>query len=213
LAKVTNQKIFDLGLKNLITGLWLPKVGILLIINFFIGTTFTIFTFAFQPYYIHVLGQDNKSLTLLFLVFGILGVLMQTKGVSVLTRRFSLVKILFLGLLLRSLSFVLMPIFPSIYYFIVISVIFSLFNSLIQPMISTLISLNSKPSEQGMTAGLNASYLSVSNAIGPIIAGCLITQSRPTTYGYPLYLAGILTFIVLVVAVKLRRQYTQSMVS
>jgi MFS family permease len=41
------QNIFDLGLGNLISGLVIPKIGILLIINFLIGTTFTIFTFAF----------------------------------------------------------------------------------------------------------------------------------------------------------------------
>ena len=208
LTKVSNQKLFDLGLRNLITGLWLPRIGILLIINFFIGTTFTIFTFAFQPYYIHVLGQDSKSLTLLFLAFGILGVLMQTKGVSILTKKFSLIKILFLGLFVRSFSFMLMPVIPNIYYFIGVSVIFSLFNSLVQPMISTLISLNSKSEEQGMTSGLNASYLSVSNAIGPVIAGSLVSQAHPTTYAYPLYLAGGLTLLVLGFAIKTRRQYT-----
>ncbi len=205
--KVSQAKLFDLGLRNLITGLWLPRIGILLIINFLIGTTFTIFTFAFQPYYIHVLGQDSKSLTLLFLAFGILGVLMQTQGVSLLTKRFSLIKILFLGLLVRSLSFMLMPVIPSIYYFITVSVVFSLFNSLVQPMISTLISLNSKPEEQGTTSGLNASYLSVSNAIGPVIAGSLVTQSHPATYAYPFYLAGGLTLLVLGLAIKTRRQY------
>ena len=72
------HNIFDLGLGNLIKGLAIPKIGILLIINFFIGTTFTIFTYAFQPYFIKVLGQNSKSLTLMFLVFGVLGVLMQT---------------------------------------------------------------------------------------------------------------------------------------
>jgi predicted MFS family arabinose efflux permease len=207
-TKVANQPLFDLGLKTLITGLKLPRIGILLIINFFIGTTFTIFTFAFQPYYIHVLKQDSKSLTLLFLTFGVLGVLMQTRGVSLLTKQFSLIKILFLGLLVRGISFVLMPVVPNMYYFLSVSIIFSLFNSLVQPMISTLISLNSKPQEQGLTSGLNASYLSVSNAIGPVIAGSLINQSQPTTYGYPLYLAGILTLLVLTFATKTRHQYT-----
>ena len=43
------HNIFDLGLGNLIKGLATPNIGILLIINFFIGTTFTIFTYAFQP--------------------------------------------------------------------------------------------------------------------------------------------------------------------
>ncbi len=201
------QNIFDLGLSNLVTGLTMPRIGILLVINFFIGTTFTIFTFAFQPYFIHVLGQTSKGLTLMFIGLGIVGILMQTQGITLLTRKLSLVNILFIALFVRSLSFILMPIFPSISYFIAVSVLFSLFNALVQPMVTTLISLNAKPETQGMAMGLNASYLNVSNAFGPIIAGLLVNQSHPNTYSYPLYLAGILTFTVMLFAIKTRRQY------
>jgi predicted MFS family arabinose efflux permease len=203
------HNIFDLGLGNLIKGLAIPRVGILLVINFFIGTTFTIFTYAFQPYFLNVLGQNNQSLTLMFLMFGVLSVIMQTWGVSILSRRFNLVSILFLGLFIRSLSFVLMPVWPSIVYFVVVSILFSLFNSLVQPMINTLISLNAQPQDQGTAMGLNASYLSIANGVGPVIAGMLIYQSNPKTYSYPLYLAGMLTFVVLLLAIFTRKQYAQ----
>jgi predicted MFS family arabinose efflux permease len=205
-AKSTN--IFDLGLGNLIKGFTMPGIGILLLINFCTGTTFTMFTYAFQPYFIQVLAQNSKSLTLLFLTFGTLGVIMQTWGVSVLNRKFNVVKILFLGLFVRSLSFVLMPLWPSITYFVVISILFALFNALVQPMISTLISLNSQPQNQGTALGLNASYLSIANGIGPVIAGMIVQQSQPVTYGYPLYLAGVLTFLVLALAIATRKQYS-----
>lgn len=201
------HNIFDLGLGNLIKGLTIPKVGILLIINFFIGTTFTIFTYAFQPYFLNVLGQNSQSLTLMFLTFGVLGVIMQTWGVSILSRRFNLVSILFLGLFIRSLSFVLMPVWLNIVYFVGVSILFSLFNSLVQPMINTLISLNANPQDQGTAMGLNASYLSIANGIGPVIAGMLIHQSNPKTYSYPLYLAGLLTFVVLFLAIVTRKRY------
>ncbi|KAM3097612.1 MFS transporter [Phormidesmis sp. 146-12] len=203
----TEHNLFDLGLENLIKGLTIPKTGILLIINFLTGTTFTMFTYAFQPYFLSVLSQDNQSLTMMFFLFGILGVFMQTKGVSLLTRRLNLGMILFLALFVRSLSFVIMPIWSNIVYFVIVSVFFSLFNSLVQPMISTLISLNARPEEQGTVMGLNSSYLSVSNAFGPVIAGLIVNQSHPETYAYPFYLAGILTFSVLALAIKTRRQY------
>lgn len=202
------KNIFDLGLGNLIKGLAMPGVGILLLINFLIGTTFTMFTYAFQPYFIKVLNQNSQSLTLLFLTFGTLGVIMQTLGISILKEKFDVVKILFLGLFFRSLSFFLMPIWANINYFVVVAILFSLFNSLVQPMISTLISLNAKPEEQGTALGLNASYLSISNGIGPVIAGMIVQQSRPITYGYPLYLSGIFTFVVLAFAIYNRQRYT-----
>jgi len=199
--------IFDLGLGNFVKGLAFPRVGILLIINFFIGTTFTIFTYAFQPYFIQVLKQNSQTLTLMFLMFGVLGVVMQTWGVSLLTQKFNLVHILFLGLAIRSLSFVLMPIWANVIYFVIVAIIYSLFNSLVQPMINALISLNTSPEEQGTALGLNASYLSVSNAFGPVIAGTLIHQSNPASYAYPLYLAGVLTFLVLGLAIVTRKRY------
>lgn len=203
-----DTNIFDLGLRDLIRGLTFPRVGILFIINLCVGTTFTLFTFAFQPYYLKVLNQDNKSLTLLFFAIGVIGTIVQLQGVKILTRYIGLVKILFLGLFFRSLSFVLMPIVPDIHFFLAISTIFAVFNSVVQPMISTLISLNTTPEEQGKMSGLNASYLSAANGIGPVIAGLMVDQNNPTTYGYPLYLAGIFTFIVLFFAVRNRRKYT-----
>ena len=201
------HNIFDLGLGNLIKGLTIPQVGILLVINFFIGTTFTIFTYAFQPYFINVLGQNSQSLTLMFILFGGLGLLMQTWGIQVLTRKFELTFILFLALFIRGISFILMPIWSTVSYFVAVSIVYSIFNSLVQPMINTLISLNAKPKEQGTVMGINSSYLSISNAFGPVIAGMLIHQSDPTTYAHPLYLAGGLTFLVLLLAVFTRRRY------
>jgi predicted MFS family arabinose efflux permease len=203
-----SRNIFDLGLGSLITGLAIPKVGILLITNFLIGTTFTIFTYAFQPYFLRILGQNNKSLTLLFLLFGVLGVITQTWGVALLTRRFSVVGILLIALFVRSISLVLMPIFPNLVYFVSVTVLFSLFTSLVQPMVNTLISLNAKPADQGTAMGLNASYLSIANAVGPVIAGMLIHQADPHTYSIPLYLAGGLTFVVFLLATMTRQSYT-----
>jgi predicted MFS family arabinose efflux permease len=208
----TRINIFDLGLRDLAKGLTFPRLGILFVINLCVGTTFTLFTFAFQPYYLKVLNQDTKSLTLLFFAIGIVGVVVQIHGVKIMTRYMSLVKILFLGLFFRSLSFILMPIIPDIHFFLAVSIIFSLFNSLVQPMISTLISLNTSPEDQGKMSGLNASYLSAANGIGPVIAGLMVDQKNPLTYGYPLYLAGIFTFIVLFFAVRNRAKFTPKII-
>jgi MFS family permease len=220
------SNIFDLGLKNVIQGLSMPGVGALLRVTFLTGTTFGMFTFSFQAYYIKVLGQNLPSFDLLFFSFGILGALMQTKGIKFLSRKLSATKIMFMGLFFRSACFGLMPIVPNVAYFVVISLIFSIFNSPIQPMISSLISLNTKPSEQGMTSGLNAAYLTIATGIGPVISALLIDRTtieaaeklaRETgaavniqsyvSYSYPLYVAGIGAFAVLLLAMRTQRQY------
>lgn len=206
------QNIFDIGLDKLVTGLLMPKIGTLLIINFLTGLTFNIFTFAFQPYFLQVLNQNSDGLALMFLLFGVLAVIMQTVGIAQMTKHLQLVQIMFLGLLIRSLSFVLMPIWKDIYYFIAVCVLFSLLNSVVQPMISALISLNARPEEQGTVLGINSSYLSISNGFGPVIAGLLVNQNYPESYGYPLYLAGICTFLVLAWAFIKRKDYAVKMV-
>ena len=226
-AAPKTDKIFDLGLKNIILGFSIPGIGALLTVTFLTGTTFGMFTFGFQAYYIKVLAQDLPSFDLLFFSFGVLGALMQTLGIKFLTKNLSATRIMLIGLFFRSACFVLMPIVPNVIYFVVVSLIFSVFNSLIQPMISNLISLNTQPSEQGMTSGLNAAYLSISTGIGPVLSALLVDKTtieaaekvaKETgvavslhsydSYSYPLYVAGLCAFAVLVFAVRTQRQYS-----
>jgi predicted MFS family arabinose efflux permease len=206
-ARSTKGKLFNLGLKDLVIALTYPRVGVLFILNFFIGTTFSLFTFALQPYYLSVLKQDNQSLTLLFLAIGVVSVIVQTLGIQKLTKRMNLVNVLFLGLFFRSLSFVMMPIFPDIYHFLLAIFLFCIFNSIVQPTVSTLISLATNPQEQGKMAGLNSSYLSLANGIGPMIAAAMVDAKHPLSYGYPLYAAGLFTGIVLLFALRDRAKF------
>lgn len=199
--------VFDLGLKELAKGFFLPKIGILIFLNFLIGTTFTMFTFGFQPYFTKVLNKGSVELALLFSMIGVLGAISQIKGVSWLSKRTSLTRILFAGLLVRGLAFFCMPLWADFNYFVEVLMVFAVFNALVQPMISTLISLNVTPDRQGIASGLNASYLSIANAVGPVLAGVMVNEKFPISYSYPLFFAGISTLLVLLLAVKTRHQY------
>ncbi len=198
---------FDLGLKELAQGFFLPKIGILILLNFLIGTTFTIFTFGFQPYYTQVLNQGNQSLTGLFVMIGVLGATSQLQGVPWLAKRTTLTRILFAGLLVRGLAFLCMPLWPDVRYFIEVGVVFAIFNAMVQPMVSTLVSLNVTPERQGIASGLNASYLSIANAVGPVIAGVMVNEKFPISYSYPLFFAGAATLATLGLAVVTRHTY------
>ena len=58
---------------GLFTALRRPVVGRILLMTFLNGFTFTIFTFAFQPFFLNVLGQDAKNLAIAFVAFGHFG--------------------------------------------------------------------------------------------------------------------------------------------
>ena len=100
-----------------------------------------------------------------------------------------------------------MPLWADFNYFVEVLIVFAIFNALVQPMISTLISLNVPPDRQGIASGLNASYLSIANAVGPVLAGIMVNEQFPISYSYPLFFAGISTLLVLALAVKTRHQY------
>ena len=181
----------DFGLGRMAKSMGDPRFGRTFWLTFFSGFTFTIFTFAFQPFFLNVLGQNAQNLAIMFAVFGVIGFATQVFGLEPLRRHFSLVTILAATLAARGVLFLLMPAFPNLIAFGLITVVFSAVNSFPMPMIDAILSLKSGPQEQGEILGTNASYLSMSNALGPATAGILVSVS----YGLPFWVAGSLTLL------------------
>ncbi|WP_072622794.1 MFS transporter [Spirulina major] len=166
-----------------------PKLGPVFLLTFFSGFTFTIFTFAFQPFFLKVLQQDAKSLAVMFTLVGVVGVLTQVFAVKPLTQRFNVADILVNAIAGRALVFFIIPLFPTLGGFVLGAVLLGVFNSFPMPMISTILSFNSEETEQGAVQGINSSYLSISNALGPAFAGILVSIN----YSAPFWVTGFLT--------------------
>lgn len=180
-----------------------PKLGKLFILTFLSGTTFTIFTFAFQPFFLEVLKQDTKGLAIMFALVGILGFISQVFALEPLSKKFNLINIIAVSLAFRGITFLLMPAFPTYGAFVIIIVLFGIVNSFPMPLIDTVLSLNSDNQEQGEILGINSSYLSMSNAIGPMISGLLVSLDYTT----PLWITGMLTLSVAGFAFNLKPQF------
>ena len=180
-----------------------PQLGNLFVLTFLSGSTFTIFTFAFQPFFLNVLNQDAKGLAMMFALVGILGFVSQVFALESLSKRFNLINIIAVSLFLRGITFLLMPSFPTYGAFIIIMVIFGVVNSFPMPLIDTVLSLNSNTREQGEVLGINSSFLSMSNAIGPVISGLLVSLDYTT----PLWITGILTVLVAGFAFNLKSKF------
>ncbi|MBE9214647.1 MFS transporter [Plectonema cf. radiosum LEGE 06105] len=179
----------DFGFLKILKSAVHPKLGKLFILTFLSGSTFTIFTFAFQPFMLEVLNQDAKTLAIVFAIVGIVGFISQVFAVDPLRKKFNLIDILFLSLLARGVTFLLIPTFPYLTAFLIIITIFGFVNSFPMPLIDSILSLNSTQREQGEVLGINASYLSISNAIGPPISGLLVSFG----YKFPFWITGVLT--------------------
>ncbi|MGL5793688.1 MAG: MFS transporter, partial [Waterburya sp.] len=103
----------------------------------------------------------------------------------------------------RGITFLLMPTFPTYGAFVIILVIFGLVNAFPMPLIDTTLSLNSEIQEQGEVLGINSSFLSMANAIGPVISGLLVSLDYKT----PLWITGVLTILVGGFAFNLKSQF------
>ena len=190
----------DFGLKNLATSFRKPVIGRIFIMTFLNGATFTVFAFAFQPFFLTVLNQDTKLLALAFVFFGILAFLSQVLLLGPLRQRMNPVTLLVVALGLRGLCLILFPSFPTIQAFWVLLFFFGIVNAFPMPLIDSILSLRSPTEEQGEALGTNASYLSIANAVGPAISGVLVTFG----YGMPFFVAGGLTLAIAAFALSLK---------
>jgi predicted MFS family arabinose efflux permease len=180
-----------------------PRLGSLFVLTFLSGSTFTIFTFAFQPFFLKVLNQSEQQLAIMFALVGMLGFISQIFALEPLSKRFNLIDIIAVSMAVRGITFLLMPTFPTYGAFVIILVIFGLVNAFPMPLIDTTLSLNSEIQEQGEVLGINSSFLSMANAIGPVISGLLVSLDYKT----PLWITGVLTMLVGVFAFNLKSQF------
>ncbi len=181
-----------------------PKLGKIFILTFLSDLTFRIFTFAFQPFILEVLKQNTATLALIFSAIGIVGFTTQVLTLEPLTKKFNLLDLLVAAILGRAIVFLLIPTFPDLSMFAVLIVIFAVVNPFPLPLLSSLVSLNSSPAEQGEALGINSSYLSISNAIGPAISGTIVSN-----FGYriPFWITGVLALLTALFAASLKAEF------
>lgn len=177
-----------------------PKLGRAFVLTFLSGFTFTIFAFSFQPFFLNVLHQDAERLTIMFMLIGVIGVVTQLFAVVPLTKRFNLADIIAVAIAVRAAVFLLIPTFPVLPIFVALACILGITNSFTTPLINAILSTNSTNREQGEVQGINASYLSISNALGPACAGLLVSIS----YSTPFWVAGILALLTAGFALSLK---------
>ncbi len=198
----------DFGLGRLATSFRKPVVGRIFLMTFLNGATFTVFTFAFQPFFLTVLEQDTKTLAFTFVFFGILAFLSQVFLLEPLRKRMNLVTLLVVALIMRGILLILYPSFPTIQAFWILLFFFGIVNAFPMPLIDSLLSLRTPKDEQGEALGTNSSCLSIANAIGPAISGVLVTFG----YGIPFFVAGGLTLAIAFFALTLKTSKTEASV-
>lgn len=194
------QLNWQFGLGKILESAKRPQLGRAFILTFLSGFTFTIFAFAFQPFFLNSLNQSSQMLALIFTFIGVVSVLTQIFAVDFVVQRFNLADILATAIAGRAIVFFLMPLFPILPIFVVLAGVLGITNSFPMPLLNAILSNNSSEREQGEILGINASYLSISNALGPAVAGLLVSIS----YSTPFWVSGILTLATAAFALRLK---------
>lgn len=193
-------KLFDLA--SLVNALFEPYIGLLLIASFIATFAFSIFILGFQAFTNDILKLSPSNISLLFVIFGVVGLIMQGFATGKLVKIFGEVKLLIFGVVLTGISFFAMGLAVTFPLFILASISLAIGNSFLTPLLTTLLSKHTKKEDQGGILGINQAYASLSNIAGPIIGGALATKH----VSYAFYGAGLTIVLMFFLTMIISRE-------
>lgn len=180
IGEVKESKFFNF--KRLIHALTDENVGTTLLTTFFYSFALSLLIFSYQPFSVKVLELSANKISILFTLFGIVGLITQVFLLHRLTKRFGLKNTFIASFLVISIIFFAFFFIRNPLIFAFASVLWGFSNSLINPLIQTILSKETDEKSQGSIQGLNASYLSIGMILGPIIGGVLASISIPLPF-------------------------------
>ncbi len=149
-------------------------VGYLLLAGFIISLASNAFIITFQSFTNVTLNMSPRDIGLLFTLVGLLSIIMQAVGVSWLLKKFkSRSKLIFTAEVLSGLILILMvfPFAHSFGMFVFLISLFQITSAPLAPLLVGMLTEKAEVHEQGEVLGVNQSFASVAQIIGPLAAG------------------------------------------
>ncbi len=160
-------------IKALVTTLKLPVIGTAIFIGFLLTMAQFNMIVGFQTFSVDVLKLNTTQMGLLYTGFAVMGIIMQM-CVPVITKMISSrTRILLLSTMLCFAAMFLVGFTAAAITFTVFLYIYGLFNGLRNPMLNAIIADNNTKQGQGKVLGVNQSYASIGQTLGPITAGLI----------------------------------------
>ncbi|MHB8206831.1 MFS transporter [Mucilaginibacter sp.] len=182
---------------SLITTLKMPVIGTAIFIGFLLTMAQFTMIIGFQTFSVDNLKLSNTNIGLLYTGFAATGIVMQL-CVPFFTR-IILSKAM---ILLLSTAACFAAMFYTGFTGVVITfsvgmIIYGLFNGIRNPMLNAIIADNNTSNKQGEVMGVNQSYASIGQTLGPITAGLVIGFSIHCVFflsAFYILIAFLLTF-------------------
>jgi DHA1 family multidrug resistance protein-like MFS transporter len=126
-------------------------------------------------------GYTSQEISVLITLGAAIGIIVQVWLIDIVIKRYGEYKTIKFSLLMAAVALVLMLFKVNFIYLLAVSAMFFAFNSLLRPTVNTLLS-NEAGDQQGFVSGLNTTYTSLGNIIGPIVAGNLFDTNISLPY-------------------------------
>ncbi|MGH7238130.1 MAG: MFS transporter, partial [Candidatus Saccharimonadales bacterium] len=156
---------------SLITTLKRPAIGTVVSTGFFLTMAQFTMIIGFQTFSVDILQITPTTMGVFLAAFGICGIIMQL-CVPFFIKTFSSKQIILLFSTILCFGAMFLSGFTStLLPYAIFLCIYGLFNGLRNPMLNAIIADNTNKAEQGQILGINQSYASIGQTIGPLTAG------------------------------------------
>ncbi|WP_428328813.1 MFS transporter [Mucilaginibacter sp.] len=162
---------------TLITTLKRPAVGTAVFIGFLLTMAQFTMIIGFQTFSVDILKITPTQIGLFLAGFGVCGIIMQL-CVPLFTKLIASKAVILMLSTLLCLAAMFCSGFTSLFIpYAICMCVYGLFNGLRNPMLNALIADHVNQSEQGKILGINQSYASIGQTLGPLTAGLVMVIS------------------------------------
>jgi multidrug resistance protein len=184
---------------SLVTVLKKPVIGTAIFTGFLLTMAQFTMLIGFQTFSVDELKLNPTQIGLFYGGFGVSGILMQML-VPAVKRLISSQALILMISTLFCLGMMLLAGFSTGVILFAISIgIYGLFNGLRNPMLNAIIADHNNDNQRGEVMGINQSYASIGQALGPITAGLITCISIHSIF----FLASLYILIALLFSIRL----------
>lgn len=169
-SKPEGQKLINI--RGMVQALGSEHVGKIFWVSLLFMTATNAMIIGFQTTTVDVFTLDATQIGLLFAMYGVITVIMQAGGIRFLVKRVNHKRTLIqASLILSAITLIAVAISPTAIWFALAMLVFGVVSAPVSPVLIALLSERSRAEDQGGMLGINQSYTSLAQIIGPLMAG------------------------------------------
>jgi multidrug resistance protein len=185
---------------SLITVMKKPVIGTAVFVGFLLTMAQFTMIIGFQTFTVDVLKINPTKIGLLYAGFGVTGILMQLAVPLIKKLISSQALILMLSTLVCLGMMIVTGFATGMVLFAVSMGVYGLFNGLRNPMLNAIIADHNNDSEKGEVMGINQSYASIGQTLGPVTAGLITAISVHSVF----FLSALYILIAFLFSIRLK---------